>query len=73
MGDKVKRYFVLKKPQKWRWDGDEKVYNENPNQIALAGFAGSSYGYLEIFDDEETIKRAICDLYHGATYFPIEL
>lgn len=64
-------YFVLKKPHKWRWDG-EKPYSET-NQLALAGFCGSSYGYLEVFDDEETIKRAIKDLYHGSTYFKIEI
>ena len=65
-------FFVLKVAKKWRWDG-EKPYNENPNQIALAGFCGSSYGYLEIFDDEETIKRAIKDYYPNAEYFTIEI
>lgn len=65
------KYYILKKPQKWRWSG-EKPYSET-GQLALAGFCGSSYGYLEIFDDEPTIKRAIKDLYHGAEYFEIEI
>ncbi len=64
-------FYVLKVPQKWRWVG-EKPYSET-GQLALAGFCGSSCGYLEIFDDEATIKRAIKDLYHGSTYFPIEI
>ena len=44
-------YYVLKKAQKWHWSG-EKVYNVNPNQIALAGFCARSCGYFELFDDE---------------------